>query len=380
MPVAAADEVVAARRALHAACAAQKPGADAAIEQRAGQLRRPAACRIEPAATRILVAATGLRTHAMMRQQVLVAVDADQVLQRQGDARLLVGLELRKVHHQIRLQYRLREQVLVASIDVVMGRRHGVIVGAAKAGGVEARIRERAARTEIDQAIAARVARQRRALHDDSVAVDHTLAAQVQHVQRPSGVRVELFQRVESHGHADCGEVAVVLGRFGDTHASLRADCKPGIVDRRAQHGAVGDDRVERAGLARVPVADEVRLEHHVAAATHQRAQRVPLLRAEAFGVQAEGLQRRAHCVVDMIRRRVGALQHRVELGVTPPGVPGGFQPGVTRPGARESDANHGAFLPTSDFTARNFPFGSRAMLFTSSMRMSISSPSRERI
>ena len=36
-------------------------------------------------------------------------------------------------------------------------------------------------------------------------------------------------------------------------------------------------------------------------------------------------------------------------------------------------ETHHGAFLPTSDFTARNLPFGSRGIAPTSSTRMSIS-------
>jgi hypothetical protein len=113
-------------------------------------------------------------------------------------------------------------------------------------------------------------------------------------------------------------------------------------------------------------VPDEIRLEHDPRAAMGECTERVPVLAAKALGVEAEGAQRRADRVVDMIRRsgrRVRAEQGR-ELGKRLAGAERGFDPivGGTRP--READPDH-CSLPTADFTARNLPFASRGIAST---------------
>src|SRR4029453_3853733 len=94
VPVAAADERVAARGVLGAPNPAYEPRADPAREQRARHLGGGAAQAIDHGSTRKLVAALRRRSDTMMRQQILVAVDADEILERERNARLLVRLEL----------------------------------------------------------------------------------------------------------------------------------------------------------------------------------------------------------------------------------------------------------------------------------------------
>lgn len=53
-------------------------------------------------------------TRPVMREPVLVSIDADQILHRERDAGLLVGLHLQAVDDEVGVQDGLRHQVLVA--------------------------------------------------------------------------------------------------------------------------------------------------------------------------------------------------------------------------------------------------------------------------
>ena len=103
----------------------------------AGWLGGAAASAVDPARVRKLVTSLSLRAYAVMGQPVLVSIDSHQILERQRHPRLLVGLQLREVHHQVCRQHGLRQQVLVVAVAMVFGRGTGVVVGAPKAVGVE---------------------------------------------------------------------------------------------------------------------------------------------------------------------------------------------------------------------------------------------------
>jgi hypothetical protein len=90
----------------------------------------------------------------VVRQEVLVAVDADEVLEREGHSRLLVGLELRKIDDEVRRQNRLREEILVSASRVVLGGGARIVIRAAKASGIETRARECTPLTQVQQAVA----------------------------------------------------------------------------------------------------------------------------------------------------------------------------------------------------------------------------------
>ena len=216
-------------------------------------------------------------------------------------------------------QDRLREQVLVATVHVVARRGAGVVVGAAEALRVEAGALEGAAAAEVDHAVAGRIARQRAPLDDHGVLVAHGLAAQVDaRKARPEHLFVAARQLVESRERADLVPVAVVLGRLGHHHAALRTDGQARVVGRRAQHGAVGHQRLGGGAFLRVPVADEVGLQHHAPAARHQLAERVPIGVAPTVGVEPQREERRAHGLVHVVRRSVGDVlpEQRAELRV----------------------------------------------------------------
>ncbi len=280
----------------------------------------------------------------MVRQQVLVAVDADEVLERQRHAGLLVGLELREVHHEVGREHGLREQVLVAPVAVVRRGRVGIVICAAEALGVEAGFRKCAVRAEIDEPVATRIARQLVPLDDDVVVADHGFASQVDHLEfAPEALVVEAGERVEACGLADPLEVAVVLRCLRDRDGPLDAYGEKRVVGDGAEQCAVRDHGFDRRALAirtGVPVSNEVGFEDDAAAAAHERAERIPVSGSEAIRVEPEAPKRRAHRCVDVIGRAVGVrvVEQVRELGQGFAGTVGRCEPAVVRLGARESD------------------------------------------
>ena len=68
----------------------------------------------------------------MMRQILFVAVDADQILERTGDAGFFVRLELREVDEHIGFDHFARNQILMDARMMRLGHQAMVVPGDAK--------------------------------------------------------------------------------------------------------------------------------------------------------------------------------------------------------------------------------------------------------
>jgi hypothetical protein len=221
---------------------------------------------------------------------------------------------------------------------------------------------------EIDQAISGRISRELPALDDHAVLVAHGLSSEVDDLEVPAdGIGVERDQIVEPHQLANPIEVAIVLGGLGDGDGALDAGGDEGVVGDRPEHRSVGDHRLDGPGLVRIPVPDEVRLQHDPSAPLHERSQGIPFGAAEALRVEPRATQGLPDGGVDVVRRTPGGVlpEECLELRVGLPGAVGGREALVARAGSRESDVDHRSILPTFDFTARNFPFASRGIAST---------------
>jgi hypothetical protein len=342
VPVAAADELIAARGGLDAAVGAEQAAEQAAGEQGPRDLGRAAAQAIDEAALGELVAALADGAEAVVGQPVLVAVDADEVLEGQRHAGLLVGLQLGEVDDEVGGQHGLGEEIGVAAAAVLRRRRAGIVVGAAEAVRVEARAREEALVAEVDGAVAGGIAGQALSVDDDAVLEDDGLAAQVDDLELAAeDLVVVVDDGVEARDGADLLEVAVHLGCFGDGDAAVGTGGEEGVVGDGAEDRAVGDDALDGSAAAvrgGVPVPDQVGLEDDALAGADERADRVPVGGAEARGVETEAMQGGADRGVDLVDGAAlgGALpEQSLELGVVP-------CPGPTARRARRIPAGNG--------------------------------------
>ena len=109
---------------------------------------------------------------------------------------------------------------------------------------------------------------------------------------------------------ADPLPVAVVLGRLGDRDRALGAGGEERVVGDRAHDRAVRDHGLDRRVRRRVPVTDEVGLQHD-APRRAARARRAGSSRGvpKRVGVETERAQRGAHGGVDVVRRTAPACR-----------------------------------------------------------------------
>jgi len=230
-----------------------------------------------------------------------------------------------------------------------------IVVGAAKALGFEARALEETRAAEIDRSIARRITGQWFSLDDDAMIEDHCLPAQVDDLElSPERCRMG-DEFVEARQASNAIEVAVLLRCFRDDHPSLRPCGQQRVVHHRAQYGTVGDHALDTFTpvLERVPVANEVGLEHDDRTRAHEFTQRVPAWLAVVFAVEFECAKSRAHRGEDVVELRGsgGSGRELRELRVVTPRRKRRSEPLIGWLGVDETDANH---EPSSD--ARRSP------------------------
>ncbi len=212
-----------------------------------------------------LVAAGGGRALGVMRQPVLVGVDADEILEGAGEARLLVRLQLGQVDQDIGVHRRPAEQVLVAGARVAGVRLRHVVAGAVEAAAPLVP-HELAGPVETHVGAPEGVARQPGRGDGDPVDGMPLLGTEVEQFDPEAGevAPAPIDHGVQGAVAAQAGEGGVGLGCVADGDAPV--PCQPGRdpPDHGLDHGRVGDDVLPRAGAGRslVVLLDPVRLEH----------------------------------------------------------------------------------------------------------------------
>src|SRR5205085_2650886 len=89
---------------------------------------------LHEATARITIAAARRAADAVVRQVFFIAVDADQVLERAGDAGLLVRLEFWKIDHNVGFEHFPGDEVLVTARRVSARHQAWVVAGDAERG------------------------------------------------------------------------------------------------------------------------------------------------------------------------------------------------------------------------------------------------------
>ena len=204
-----------------------------------------------------------------MREPVLVRVDADEILQRAGEANLFVRLELGQVDEHIGVHRRAAEQILVARASM-LGVRLRHVVARAVEPAFAGKADELARRVQRNARAAERVAGKlglgnRHAIHRMPL-----LRAQVEQRETHAGklLRAPRDQRVQPAILAQLREGRVRLRRIANrdgafTHEPFRRPAR-----NRLDHRRVRDDVFPRAGAGRALVVflDPVGFENHAVA------------------------------------------------------------------------------------------------------------------
>jgi len=154
-----------------------------------------------------------------VREVVLVPVDANEILETDRDANLLVRLQFRKIDEDVGVEREARNEVCLALTIVVPLREAGVVVSA-----VELRITsmEKAVPAKVHLDVSARRFRQRRPFYDGSPYGSPPFATKVDYVNvnPPIGPANSRRHLTKPKPRVNCIEIAVCLRPVGNRDAA----------------------------------------------------------------------------------------------------------------------------------------------------------------
>ena len=244
---------------------------------------------LDAAPARITIAAVHPTAQPVMREKFLVSVDADQVLERARESCFLMSLQLGQVDHEIGLDDRARDEVLVEALAVRESHVSRIVLGDAKPRVAPADTFEQTLGAEVEQdeiaevgLVLCRVA--------DAVRDDTLRPPEIMHTAK-AGIRTH--QRVRPGAHPGCDleliEIALLERSIADHELrERRLQC---CIDDRLDDGAVRDERLNSPG-AGILMHDPVRLHQDFRSRRDDRTERTGISGrpAEEIGNPANGI------------------------------------------------------------------------------------------
>ncbi len=260
--------------------------------------------RDQPMAVWIIIAlAGGHCTLAMVRQEFLVAVDADQVFKATSDPSLFVGFELWHVDDQIGIQDFFGHQVPVPARAMMPPHQARVIHGDPKLFPIGGNRFQEAIRAQIHQFVLVFRAqlfshlfeRAFLAQNRASKIFDHQRQAPVLEF-RNHGTQAGIVQQPL--------KITALQGRISQDHQ--RGLRQKHIFQHRTQNGRMRNHALH-AALPQIFVQYPVGFDHDVAAGFDQHAKRIPCGRPKVVGIQAHFVHCLPHGGKDGIGLAAGA-------------------------------------------------------------------------
>ncbi len=255
---------------------------------------------LHDAAAIVAVTSPAGTADAVVRQELLVAIDADEVLECAGQPRLLVGLQLREVDNDVGLDHLACNQVLMTARRVRAGQQPRVVASYAETTAVVG--------DRLEQTLAAQVEEHKtvRRLevfrrHADAVHDRADSAPKIADAFESWFAPRKLFRpRVKTHPARHLREVARLKGSVAD-HDFRRARTQSLLYGGAYQRN-MGDERLH-SPRPEVFVHHEVRLDEHARAARDDVGDRAFIGAPRPAEELGEAPERRPSFIVRRARR-----------------------------------------------------------------------------